>query len=107
MDHPLSTARIYADKQFDFGVALKLLKSGYPVYRSGWNGRNMYVIYSMGNPDGAPISEEIANATEIVKGTLCKFQPYFLLKTAAVETEFAPWSPSTADVLAEDWRVSW
>lgn len=105
--HPLSTARIYADKQFDFGVALKMLKSGYPVYRSGWNGRDMYVIYLKGNPDGAPVSEEIANITEINKGTVCKFSPYLLMKTPAVETEFVSWNPSTADVLAEDWRVSW
>lgn len=107
IEHPLSTARIYADKQFDFGVALKLLKSGYRVFRSGWNGTDMYVFYQKGFPDGTPIKGEVAVATDIEVGTVCKFLPYLMVKTAGVEAQFVPWNPSQADVLADDWRVSW
>lgn len=107
-DHPLSTARIYADKQFDFGVALKLLKTGhYRVYRSGWHNTDMYVFHLKGFPQGTPINGEVAEATDIDKGTVCKFHPYLMMKMAGVEAEFVPWNPSQADVLAEDWRVSW
>lgn len=88
-------------------MALKLLKSGFRVYRTGWNGNGMYVFYMKGSPEGTPINAEIAEKTEINVGTVCKFLPYLMMKTAAIEAEFTPWSPSQADALADDWRVSW
>lgn len=107
MDHPLQTARIYADKQFDFGVALKLLKSGYRVHRSGWNGKGMYVCYQKGYPDGIAINKNTAEATGIEEGTICAFLPYLLMKIAGPEAAFVHWTPSMTDILAEDWMVAW
>lgn len=107
MEHPFETARTYADKLFDFGTALKLLRSGYRVHRSGWNGNGMWISLQKGYPDGIAINKNTADSTGIEEGTVCKFLPYLMMKTASVETEFVPWLASQADVLAEDWQVAW
>jgi hypothetical protein len=105
LEHPLTTARIYADKQFDFGVALKLLKSGYRVYRNGWNGKGAFVCYMPG--ETGPLTKKSAEASGIEEATVVNFMPRLLMKLSGAETAITFWSPSTADVLAEDWMVSW
>lgn len=80
----------------DFGDAVRALKSGKRVSRSGWNGKGMWIAYQAGYSDGVPIT-----ATGIVQGKVCKFLPYLVMKTAG--EEFVPWLASQTDVLAEDW----
>jgi hypothetical protein len=67
----------------DFGDALKLLKSGDRVARSGWNGKGMWL--ELHRPDTRS------------KMTL----PYIYMKTA--DNQFVPWQASQTDVLSEDW----
>ena len=36
----------------DFGKALEAVKSGKKIFRLGWNGKGMFVVYQKGYPDG-------------------------------------------------------
>lgn len=85
----------------DFGWAIRALKIGKRVSRSGWNGKGMWLCYQKAYPDGIPINGNTAAATGIEQGTVCKFLPYLMMKTAT--GEFVPWLASQTDVLAEDW----
>lgn len=38
----------------DFGKALEAVKSGKKIFRLGWNGKGMFVVYQKGYPDGIP-----------------------------------------------------
>lgn len=83
---------------FDFGAALKFLKRGNKVARSGWNGKDMYVYYVPANSYPA--------LTEIAKkefGDMVPYRAYLALKTA--QNDVATWAPSGSDALAEDWEI--
>jgi hypothetical protein len=67
----------------DFSWALRKLKAGVRVARSGWNGKGMYL--ALQRPD--------TNS----KMTL----PYIYMKT--VQNDLVPWVASQTDLLAADW----
>lgn len=85
----------------NFGDALESCKSGAKMYREGWNGKGMYVVYQKAYPNGIPINKNTAEATGIPEGTVCKFLPYLMMKT--VDGSFVPWLISQTDALANDW----
>lgn len=87
----------------DIGGAVSAMKRGRQVARKGWNGKNMYLCYQAGYPDGIPINQNTANATGLPVGTICKFLPYIMMKTAT--GEFVPWLCSQTDLLADDWEI--
>lgn len=89
---------------FTFDLALCYLKEGRRVQRDGWNGKGMFVVYQKGYPDGIPINKNTAEATGIEEGTVMKFHPYLMMKTA--QGDFVPWVASQTDILAEDWSVA-
>ncbi len=96
------------EETFDFGEALKRLKAGKRVARIGWNGRAMWLTYQKAYPDGIPINQNTADATGMKLGTVCKFLPYLMLKTAPrdrlqEENCFVPWLASQTDLIEEDW----
>lgn len=91
------------DKEKSFSHALVLLRSGCKIARSGWNGKGMWLVYQKGYPDGIPINKNTAEATGIPEGTICKFAPYIMMKTA--DNTFVPWLASQTDILATDWMV--
>ena len=68
-----------------FGSAIKALKLGNTVARSGWNGKGMWL--ALQTPD--------ANS----KMTL----PYIYMSTA--QGGLVPWLASQTDILAEDWEI--
>lgn len=69
----------------NIGKAVDEMRHGNRVARSGWNGKNMYVMLQI--PD--------ANS----KMT----EPYVFMKTA--QGGLIPWLCSQADLLAIDWEV--
>lgn len=85
----------------DFGDAVRALKRGELVARRGWNGKNMWLAYQKAYPQGIPINRNTAEATGLPEGTVCRFLPYLVMKTA--DGAFVPWLASQTDVLAEDW----
>lgn len=87
-----------------FSLALFLLKNARKkIARKGWNGKGMWLVYQAGYPDGIPINRNTSEATGIPEGTICKFLPYIMMKTA--EGSFVPWLASQTDILANDWAV--
>lgn len=91
------------ESKFDFGEALRHLKSGHKVQRSGWNGKGMFVVYQKGYPDGIPCNKQTSEAWGMNEGDLFKCEPYLQIKM--VNGSHAMWGPSINDVLAEDWEV--
>ncbi len=87
----------------DFGQALVELKRGQRVTRQGWNGKGMYITHQPGYPSGIPINSNTAQATGLPEGTVCKFRPYLMMRTA--QGDFVPWLASQSDLLEEDWGV--
>lgn len=88
------------NENFSFGSAIELLKQGKLVTRSGWNGKNMYLLLISGNC-----------VSEIING--CYGDPQkeplpvcdaIYMKTA--DNKLVPWLASQTDVLAEDWQIA-
>lgn len=72
-------------EQTDFGWALRQLRNGRKVQRSGWNGKGMWLALQV--PD------------EHSKMSL----PYIYMKTA--DNKLVPWLASQTDVLSDDWNT--
>lgn len=89
-----------------FGEALEHLKNGKKVARSGWNGKNQYVVAQaqvttteatkIWNPHNREHAEKLGGFIDVA--------PYCTLKTAQ-DTLAMGWVPSTGDLFAEDWTV--
>lgn len=89
----------------DIGWAVREMRyHGGKVRRAGWNGKGMYLVFQKGYPDGIPINANTAQATGIAQGTVCKFLPYIMMRTAG--GEFVPWLCSQTDLLATDWELA-
>jgi hypothetical protein len=74
----------------NFGQALEWLKKGKAIYRSGWNGKNMWLMLQ--TPDAQS------------KMTL----PYIYIEYPTGHSAYAngsrvPWLGSQTDLLANDW----
>ena len=87
----------------DIGWAVSAMRNGLRVQREGWNGKGMYLAYQPGYPNGIPINANTAKATGEPEGTVLKFLPYVMMRTA--QGDFVPWLCSQTDLLAEDWVV--
>lgn len=84
----------------DFGEALKALKSGDRVGRSGWNGNGMFAYLV---PAASYPVQTGAAASHFGEGSMVPYRAYLALKTA--QDDVATWAPSCSDVLAEDWEL--
>ena len=87
----------------NFSDALRFLKLGEKMSRSGWNGKGMYVFYRKGI-ENVPISNEIT-ANELGKaiGETMTIKPHFWIKN--VDGTYSNWVPSINDLLSEDWEI--
>lgn len=88
----------------DFGATLYCLRRGDRVCRAGWNGKGMYVVLQNGYPEGIPINANTATAIGQPEGTVCRFLPYLMMRTA--DGAFVPWLASQTDILALDWTFA-
>jgi hypothetical protein len=84
----------------DIGYAIKALKTKNRVAREDWDGD--YITLLPGYPDGIEANENIQKAHRVPAGTIMKYKPYIQKFTAQ---GIAMWSPSTDDMLAEDWVI--
>lgn len=73
-----------------FDMALRFLKNGKRVERSGWNGKGMWIQMVGGGTFCK--DDETFNAT-----------PYLQIKS--VNGTVTPWLPSQTDLLANDWQI--
>lgn len=83
----------------NFGKALAALKDGQAVYRSGWNGDNMFVYMVPAN--AYPAMTGVAK--EYFKDAPVPYEAYFAIKNT--KDSVNTWVPSVSDLLAEDWEV--
>lgn len=88
---------------FNFGEAVRNLKAGKKVARTGWNGKGMFVVYQKAYPNGIPCNKQTAEAWGMDEGDLFRCEPYLQIKM--VNGSHAMWVPSINDVLAEDWSL--
>lgn len=86
------------------GWAVKEMDNGSKVCRSGWNGKGMWLVKQRGYPEGIPINQNTADATGMPVGTIAKFLPYIMMRTA--DGAFVPWLASQTDILATDWEIA-
>jgi hypothetical protein len=91
-------------EHLDIGWAVAVMRTGNRVRRAGWNGKGMYLAFQAGYPGGIPINANTAKATGLPEGTVCKFLPYIMMRTA--QGDFVPWLCSQTDLLAEDWEAA-
>ena len=83
-----------------FGHAVEMLKLGYKVARSGWNGKSMFLFlvdgstFKVNRPPLLGIFDE---------GTEIDYCPHIDMKTA--DGKIVPWLASQSDVLEEDWCI--
>ncbi len=88
-----------------FGEAIEAAKAGKRIAREGWNGANMFAVYSPGTKE-LPAERFFSPALQAWasdRGGFGDIRPCFLLKTA--QDDVAYWSPSGSDALATDWII--
>jgi len=88
------------DGSRDFGGAIKALKAGKKVARTGWNGKEMFLYLVQGSTFEVNREPLLSIYPE---GTKITYRPHIDLKTA--DGSVATWSPSGSDALAEDWQI--
>lgn len=76
-----------ASGTLSFGHAIEFIKQGYKIARTGWNGAGMYAYYVPARVDN--------------EGN--EYRAHLMLKTA--QGDFASWTASTSDQLADDWFI--
>lgn len=84
----------------DFGYALKMLREGNKVARSGWNGKNMFLYLVEGSTfkvNRKPLLGIYEEGTEI------NYRAHIDMKDA--EGKCVPWLASQTDLLATDWII--
>lgn len=85
---------------FNFSEALKLLKQGMRVQRTGWNGKGMFIY--LVPPASYPAQRGPAKAWA-GENAMIPYQAYIAMKT--VDETVVPWLASQTDLMAEDWDV--
>ena len=102
------------NRPMDFGDALRALKAGHKVARTGWNGKGMWLSLSSA-PSGSGItlarsvhssafwSENNRQYAEDLGG-FATVLPCITMKTATGEILMG-WLASQTDMLAEDWEI--
>lgn len=95
---------------FEFGEAVKALKFGLAIRRSGWNGKGLFVVKQI----PAHITEEIIpkmqslpqSAKDIIMSRENKVIDYTSqMLIINPEGRADSWVPSVSDVFAEDWEI--
>lgn len=75
-----------ASNGMTFGEALNHLNRGERVYRTGWNGKGMWLDFE-----------------DTTRWPLSKMQPFIYMHTA--DGSLVPWVASQTDILATDWLI--
>lgn len=84
-----------------FGWAIKQLMNGSKIARSGWNGKNMWLIHIPGQAD-----VELKEGSKYHSAGLTKVDilPHIDMMTATGQMQ-PGWLASQSDILAIDWEI--
>ena len=80
----------------DFGDAIRAMKEGKCVARSGWNGKNMHIYLEDG------YSQKIGDG--VFKGQVRKYEPVICMFNAQGNHQ-PGWLANQPDILATDWEI--
>ena len=85
----------------NFGDAIRELKAGEKLCRTGWNGKGLFVYYvpAASYPAQTGVAKEFFG-----EGALVPYEAYLAIKNASGTV--STWVPSINDVLAEDWEFA-
>ena len=84
----------------DFSNALNAIKLGHRVFRTGWNGKGMFIFLVPGSHfkvDREPLRSVLGEGTEV------DYHGHIDMKTA--QGNIVPWVASQVDLLANDWEL--
>ncbi len=84
----------------NFGDALKELKAGKRVQRTGWNGKGLFVYLV---PAASYPAQTGAAKAHFGEGAMVPYNPYLAIKN--VDETVSTWVPSVNDCLSDDWGV--
>ena len=59
-----------------FEEVLPLIKQDAKAFRTGWNGKGMFVVRQKGYPKGIPCNKQTAEVWGLNEGDLFKCEPY-------------------------------
>lgn len=88
----------------NFGDALKLVKRGWYITRTGWNGKNMFVF--MGFPRVSVMRKtqtRCAETVDVWEAFNCKYDGPVLCMKTAQNTIVVGWLASQSDLIKDDW----
>ncbi len=96
------------NNKMDFGDAIRAMKAGKKVARTGWNGKGMWLCIPLcDGPREIPAKgiwgKPNAEYAELNGGTV-KVMPYITMK-AADGTIVMGWLASQTDMLSDDWCI--
>lgn len=83
-----------------FSEALRQLKHGSRVQRTGWNGKGMFLFLVPGSTfkvNRSPLMGIYEEGTEV------NYRSHIDMKT--VDGSIVPWVASQTDILADDWEL--
>lgn len=86
--------------EYSFSEALKQLKMGRKVARSGWNGKNMFLFLVPGSTFEVNRHPLLGIYPE---GTVINYRPHIDMRTA--DGTIVPWLASQSDLIEEDWVI--
>ena len=87
----------------DFGWALRMLRRGEKVQRSGWNGKGMWLLLVPGSSKIKPVAGTPYSNAGITESV--NINPHIDMFTAQGEMQ-PGWLASQTDMLAEDWQLA-
>ena len=80
----------------DFSEALAELKTGKKIQRTGWNGKNAWLLLVPADQWSTSVGPSRVEGAHRL--------PWIGMKTA--DGGFVPWLASQTDILANDWQVA-
>lgn len=93
-----------------FGSAIALLKSGFAIRRSGWNGKNLFVIKQVPVHIESGIIPKMQSLPQSAKDIImARAEPHISYTNQMLiihpDGRADSWVPSSSDVFAEDWEL--
>ena len=96
--------------RMSFGIAIQALKFGLAIRRSGWNGKNLFVIKQVPAHIESDVIPNMQSLPQSAKDFILKGKGYidYTSQCLIYNTNTGradSWVPSISDVFAEDWEI--
>ena len=93
-----------------FGSAIALLKSGFSIRRSGWNGKNMFVIKQVPAHIESDVIPNMQSLPQSAKDLILNGKGFINYTSQCLiyngnTGQADSWGPSISDVFADDWEL--